>query len=233
MEDMAKFDLKKAYSNRAHPQECIPISQTCVKLTTMNSLIELFPVLIFVGAYYLVDIFTATALAIAASVVQVIAYRLRQGQFKKSHLVTLLLISVFGGLTLFLQDEDFIKWKFTVVSCLFGLVIYGSQFIGKKTIIERMMGSTMSLPRFVWLRANSAMAALMMLEGLVNIYVLYNFDTETWFNIKFYGMTAVTLLFMLGLGFYLARYMEDRSSNAANENANHRPTTHNKNNEEQ
>lgn len=177
----------------------------------MNSLLEFFPLLVFVGAYYLADIFTATALAIAASIVQVAVFWFREGKVKNSHLLTLVVIVVFGGLTLFLQDETFIKWKFTVVSCLFGLVIFGSQFIGKKTIVERMMGGAMKLPGFVWQRANIAMGSLMMFEGIANIYVLYNFDTDTWFNIKFYGMTAVTLLFMLGMGFYLARYIKDES----------------------
>lgn len=175
----------------------------------MNSLLEFFPLLVFVSVYYLTDIFAATALAIAASIVQVAVFWSRDRHVKKSHLVTLAVIVVFGGLTLILQDETFIKWKFTVVSCLFGLVIYGSQFIGEKTIVERMMGAAMELPQFVWRRANIAMGSLMMLEGIVNIYVLYNYDTETWFNIKFYGMTAVTLLSMLALGFYLARYIKD------------------------
>ena len=175
----------------------------------MNSLLEFFPLLVFVGAYYLADIFTATAVAIAASILQVSVFWFRDRQVKKSHLITLVMIIVFGGLTLVLQDEAFIKWKFTVVSWIFALVIYGSHFVGDKTIVERMMGAAMELPTFVWQRANAAMGSLMLVEGIANIYVMYNYDTETWFNIKFYGMTAVTLLFMLVLGFYLARYLED------------------------
>lgn len=175
----------------------------------MNALFEFLPLLVFIATYYLVDIFTATALAIAASVVQVFAFWHRNGQVKKSHLVTLVVITVFGGLTLILQDETFIKWKFTVVSWVFALAIYGSRFVGDKTLVERLMGASMELPKFVWQRANTAMGTLMLLEGIANIYVLYHFDTATWFNIKFYGMTAVTLLSMLVLGFYLARYIED------------------------
>jgi intracellular septation protein len=175
----------------------------------MNSVLELFPVLIFVAAYYLADIFTATALAIAASVVQVAIFWFRDREVKKKHLATLVMIAVFGGLTLALQDEMFIKWKFTAVSWLFGLVIIGSQFIGEKTIIERLMGANFDLPQAIWIRANAATAGLMFFEGIVNIYVMYNYDTETWFNIKFYGMTAMTLVFMLALGFYLAKYVKD------------------------
>jgi len=175
----------------------------------MKSLLDHFPLLVFVAAYYFADIFTATAAAIAASIIQVAVFWFRDRTVKKSHLITLVVIVVFGGLTLILQDETFIKWKFTVVSWVFALVIYGSHFMGDKTIVERMMGATMELPKFVWGRANAAMGTLMLAEGIINIYVLYNFDTETWFNIKFYGMTAVTLLFMLVMGFYLARYLED------------------------
>jgi len=177
----------------------------------MNSVLEFFPLLIFVAAYYLADIFTATALAIAASVIQVAVFWLRDRQVKKKHLITLVMIAVFGGLTLILQDEMFIKWKFTAVSWLFGLVIFGSQFIGEKTIIERLMGANFDLPQQIWRRANTATAGLMMFEGVANIYVLYNYDTETWFNIKFYGMTAMTMVFMLALGFYLAQYTKDES----------------------
>jgi len=175
----------------------------------MNQVLEFFPLLIFVAAYYLADIFTATAMAIAASVIQVAVFWFRDRQVKKKHLITLVMIAVFGGLTLALQDEMFIKWKFTAVSWLFGAVIFGSQFIGDKTIVERLMGNNFDLPQIIWRRANAATAGLMMFEGVANIYVMYNYDTETWFNIKFYGMTAMTMVFMLLLGFYLAQYVED------------------------
>jgi len=175
----------------------------------MNSVLEFFPLLAFVVAYYMADIFTATALAIAASVVQVAIFWFRDREVKKKHLITLVMIAVFGGLTLVLQDEMFIKWKFTAVSWLFGAVILGSQFIGEKPIVERLMGANFDLQRAIWLRANAATAGLMFVEGFVNIYVMYNYDTETWFNIKFYGMTAMTMVFMLAMGVYLAKYVKD------------------------
>ncbi len=137
----------------------------------MNSLLEFFPVLVFVVVYYAADIFTATILAIVASLLQVMVFWSRDGTVKKKHLITLLLIVVFGGLTLALQDEIFIKWKFTAVSWLFGAVILGSQFIGEKTIVERLMGANFDLPQFVWRRANAATAGLMGFEGIANIYV--------------------------------------------------------------
>lgn len=182
-----------------------PIPKPVLKCAAMNSILELFPLLVFVAAYYMADIFTATALAIAASVVQVVIFWFRDRKVQKKHLITLVMIAAFGGLTLMLQDEMFIKWKFTVVSWLFGAVILGSQFIGNKTIIERMMGAHFDLPKQIWLRANTATAGLMLFEGIINIYVMYNYDTDTWFNVKFYGMTAMTMVFMVALGFYLTQ----------------------------
>jgi len=173
----------------------------------MNSMLEMFPILVFAGAYYLADIFVATAAAIAASVVQVAWFWLRDGRVKTSHLVTLAVIILFGGMTLAFQDESFIKWKFTVVSWLFAAVVFGSRFVGERTLVERMMGGSFTVPGFVWLRANAAIGILLLAEGAINVYVMYNFDTDTWFNVKLYGMSAATLLFMLGLGYYLARYV--------------------------
>lgn len=182
-----------------------------LKSPTMNALLEYFPLLVFVAAYYLGDIFTATALAIAASIAQVAVFWFRDRKVQKKHLITLVLIAVFGGLTLALQDEMFIKWKFTAVSWLFGAVILGSQFMGEKTIVERLMGANFDLPQTIWRRANAATASLMLFEGVANIYVMYNYDTEIWFNIKFYGMTAMTMIFMLALGIYLAQYVKDET----------------------
>ena len=177
----------------------------------MKFLFDFFPVLLFFIAYKVDGIYTATAVAIAASFLQVSLYWLKHRRFDNKHLITLVILAVFGGLTLFLQDETFIKWKFSLVSWLFGLVIFGSQFWGDKTVVERTMGASLALPKFVWQRANAALGTLMMVEGFANVFVLYTFDTDTWFNFKFYGMTGATLAFMLGLGFYLARYMEEEN----------------------
>jgi len=124
----------------------------------MKFLFDFFPILLFFIAYKLEGIFVATAVAIAASFLQVGLYWLKHRRFETSHLVTLVLIAVFGGLTLFLQDEAFIKWKPTVINWLFAAVFIGSQYIGKKTIVERMMGTSLTLPDFVWVRLNASWA---------------------------------------------------------------------------
>lgn len=175
----------------------------------MKFLYDFFPILLFFIAYKIYGIYAATAVAIAASFVQVGWYWLKHRRFENMHLITLALLVVFGGLTLFLQDETFIKWKPTVINWLFGLVFLGSQFIGKKTIVERMMGANIELPAAIWPRINMAWALFFVFLGFVNMYVMYSFDTDTWVNFKLFGMTGLTLVFVLGQGLYLARFMKN------------------------
>jgi len=175
----------------------------------MKFLFDFFPILLFFIAYKLDGIFTATAVAIAASFLQVGLYWLKHRRFETNHLVTLALIAVFGGLTLFLQDETFIKWKPTVINWLFGIVFIGSQYMGKKTIVERMMGANIRLPDFVWIRLNAAWAIFFVALGFANWYVMANFDTDTWVNFKMFGMMGLTFAFLIAQGFYLTKYLQD------------------------
>jgi intracellular septation protein len=120
----------------------------------MKFLLDFFPVLLFFIAYKLDGIYTATAVGIAASFVQVGVHWFMHRRFVTSHIVTLVLIVVFGGLTLFLQDEAFIKWKPTILNWLFGAVFLGSQFIGEKNLVQRIMGANIALPEEIWRRLN-------------------------------------------------------------------------------
>jgi len=178
----------------------------------MKFLFDFFPILLFFIAYKLEGIFVATAVAIAASFLQVGLYWLKHRRFETNHLVTLVLIAVFGGLTLFLQDEAFIKWKPTVINWLFAAVFIGSQYIGKKTIVERMMGASLTLPDFVWLRLNMSWGIFFIALGFANWYVMANFDTDTWVNFKMFGMMGLTLVFLVAQGFYLTKYLQDEPS---------------------
>ena len=175
----------------------------------MKFLFDLFPVILFFIAYKTHGIFVATAVAIAASFLQVGLYWLKHHKIEKMHLVTLVLIAVFGGITLALQDPIFIKWKSSVINWLFGAVFFGSQFIGKKTIVERMMGANISLPHFVWPKLNMAWAVFFIALGFTNLYVMSYYDTDTWMNFKMFGMMGLTLLFLFAQGIYLTRYIQE------------------------
>jgi intracellular septation protein len=174
----------------------------------MKFLFDLLPVLLFFAAYKLYDIWVATVVAIAAAVVQVGLTWVRHRRVEKMHLVTLALIVVLGGATLAFHDETFIKWKPTLVNWLFAVVFLGSQFIGERNLVERMMSHAVSVPRVIWSRLNLAWVTFFTVLGVVNLYVAFTFDTDTWVDFKLYGLMGLTLGFVVAQSFYLARHME-------------------------
>jgi intracellular septation protein len=106
-----------------------------------------------------------------------------------------------------LRDPVFIKWKPTVVNWLFGAAFLGSQFIGERPLVERMMGHAISVPAPVWSRLNWAWTLFFISMGLLNIYVAYSYSEATWVNFKLFGMMGLTLVFVFAQAFYLSRYM--------------------------
>jgi len=174
----------------------------------MKFLFDLFPIILFFVAYKMYDIYVATAVAIAAAFVQTGLFWIRHRKFEKMHLITLGILVLFGGLTLILRDPVFIKWKPTVVNWLFGATFLGSQFIGEKTLVERMMGHAINAPGAVWQRLNIAWVIFFIFMGVINIYVAYTFSEATWVNFKLFGMMGLTLVFVFAQAFYLSRYME-------------------------
>ncbi|MDG6778032.1 septation protein A [Thiomicrorhabdus sp. zzn3] len=180
----------------------------------MKLLFDLFPVVLFFIAYKLYDIYVATAVIIAATVVQVGYVYLKHKRVEKIHLITLALILVLGGLTLILQDEDFIKWKPTIVNWGFALVFLGSHFIGNKPIIQRMMAQAIHLPEPVWVRLSAMWIAFFVISGIVNLYVAFNYDTDTWVDFKLFGLMGMTLVFIVLQGVYISRYIQESDSEA-------------------
>lgn len=174
----------------------------------MKLLFDFFPVLLFFIAYKLHGIYAATAVAIAATFAQVGWSWLRQRRVQPMHLLTLALIVLFGGATLLFKDEMFIKWKPTVLDWLFALAFLSSRFIGKKTLVERMMNKNISLPPDVWSRLNLTWVAFFLAMGFANVYVVYNFDTATWVNFKLFGMLGLTVAFVFAQAIYLARHIK-------------------------
>jgi len=111
--------------------------------------------------------------AILAAVAQVAWVRIRHKRTERVHLITLGLLLLFGGLTLALRDPIFVMWKPTMVNWLFAVVFLGSQFIGEKTLAERMMGQAVDVPGPIWRRLNLAWAGFFFASGLANLYVVY------------------------------------------------------------
>jgi len=174
----------------------------------MKFLADFFPILLFFVAYQMAGIYVATAVAIGASVLQVAYFQLRYKKVEKMQWVTLGLLVFFGGMTLIFRNPDFIKWKPTVVNWLFAAAFFGSMFIGKKSLLQRMMDQAITLPPPIWIKLNYLWIAFFISIGFLNLYVAFNFDEETWVNFKLFGMLGLTFVFVIAQGFYIARHAE-------------------------
>lgn len=141
--------------------------------TAMKLLIDYFPIILFFVAYKLYGIYVATIAAIAASLAQVAWLRWKHGRFEALPLITLGLIVVFGGLTLLLRDPIFVMWKPTIVNWLFALAFLGGSLIGKRPLVERMMGGAIQVPATIWRRLNWAWVLFFLVSGLANLFVVY------------------------------------------------------------
>jgi intracellular septation protein len=115
---------------------------------------------------------------------------------------------VFGGATIILQNELFIKWKPTILYALFAAAFTISHFVGERTVVERMMGKSIQLPEPVWTRLNVAWSIFFLFLGGLNLYVAYNFSTDAWVNFKLFGMTGLMIAFVIVQAFFLSKYLE-------------------------
>lgn len=175
----------------------------------MKLLLDFLPIVIFFGVYkYTGDIITATAVLIPATLLQMGYTWLKEKRIEKMQLVTLILVIVMGGATVALQDKTFIQWKPTVVNWLFGIVFLGSQFIGSKTIVERIMAGNIDLPAHAWRTLNLAWVVFFLLMGVINLWVAYNFSEEIWVDFKLFGMLGLTIIFIVIQGVYMSRHMK-------------------------
>ncbi len=173
----------------------------------MQLFYDFFPVIAFFIAYKVYDIYVATAVIIVAVGVQMGIHWLRTRSISRMHAISAVLVFVLGGVTLALRNELFIQWKPTVVNWLFGLVFLGSQFIGKKPIIQRMLEHSAELDDSAWHKLNAMWAGYFGFLGLANLYVVYNFSQDAWVNFKLFGNLGLTLVFAIAQGFWIARHL--------------------------
>lgn len=172
----------------------------------MKLLFDFFPIILFFVCFKFFGIYNATAVAMIASLLQVFIYRLKYQRYEKLHLISLGLILVLGGATLFFHNPWFIKWKPTGIYWLSSVAFILSGFIGKKTLIQKMMEGNIQLPQKIWQRLNMAWAGYFAIMGALNIYVAYHYDTDVWVNFKLIGGVGFMLVFVFMQAIYLTRH---------------------------
>ena len=175
----------------------------------MKQLFEFIPIILFFVVYKFYDIYIATEVIIVATILQTAYAWFKHRKVESMQWITLGLVIVFGGATIYLHDEQYLKWKFSIIEWLFGLAFLGSQFFGKKTFIERMMGTNLTLPPVIWKRLNFSWAAFFILVGFINIYVMFNYNTDDWVTFKTFIAPALMVVFMVVQMAFLYKYLPE------------------------
>jgi intracellular septation protein len=175
----------------------------------MKLLFDLFPVILFFGVFKFAGVFAATATAIVATFAQVAWVKYRHGKVDTMLWVSLGIISVFGGATLLLHDETFIKWKPTVLYWFFSSALILSPLLFKKNLMRSLLQEKLTLPDPVWDNLNLAWSAFFAVLGVVNLYVAFNYSTDAWVNFKLFGATGMMLLFVIAQASMLSKYVDE------------------------
>jgi intracellular septation protein len=156
-------------------------------------------------------ILLATLIAILATFGQIAWVRMRHGKIDKMLWISLGVVTLFGGATLFFHDPTFIKWKPTVLYWVFASVLAASTLVLDRNLIKAMLEAQITLPEHVWWHLSLAWAGFFLLMGALNLYVAFNFSEEVWVNFKLFGGMGLMLAFVLGQGFYLSRFIEEET----------------------
>lgn len=180
----------------------------------MKILFDLFPILLFFGAYAITkDIFVATATTMVATVVQVIYSWIRYRKVDTMLWISLALVTVLGSATLILHNKTFIQWKPTVLYWIFAAILLGAHWFKQLNLIEKMMGAQITAPRHVWTHLMVAWVCFFIAMGCLNLLVAYQFSEDLWVKFKMFGTLALTLVFVVLQSIYLSRFVEHDKDN--------------------
>lgn len=173
----------------------------------MKLLVDFLPIVVFFIIYKFFGIYIATASAIAISVIQVAVCWFKDRYIPSLQWISLALLVVLGGGTLFLHNEILIKWKPTALHWAFAIAFIATQLLTEKPLIQRLMENNIALPKQVWFTLNISWTIFFIMMGIVNLFVAYHFDTNTWVNFKLFGMLGLTIVFAILQAIYLARHV--------------------------
>ena len=174
----------------------------------MKLLLDFLPIILFFAAFKFAGIYVATGVAIVATILQIGWMRWRTGKIEPMQWISLAVIVVLGGATLVAHSETFIKWKPTVLYWVLGGILGVGQLAGR-TFLRSLLGSQLDLPDAAWRVMTWSWTGFFAAMGVINLWVAYHFDTDTWVNFKLFGGMGLTLLFVLAQGVYLSRHMKE------------------------
>ena len=177
----------------------------------MKQILEFLPIVLFFGAYQMDGetltvgawshtfdgLFSATAvLMIATTAVWLIMLTITQRNDKRL-MWMMVAVVVFGTATLVLRDQRFIQWKPTVFNWVMAALFFGSQFVGEKTLMERLLSQQLILSEVIWKRVNALWVTNFVTVGALNLYVAYQYEEAVWVSYKLYSSIGFILLMML------------------------------------
>ncbi|GMQ46905.1 septation protein A [Vibrio sp. 10N] len=185
----------------------------------MKQLLDFIPLIIFFVLYKMQDIYVATGALIVATAVQVAVTYWLYKTVEKMQLITFAMVAVFGGMTLFFHDDNFIKWKVTIVYALFAIALTVTHAMGRG-LIKGMLGKEITLSERVWTKVNYAWVGFFSFCAGLNIYVAFALPLDVWVNFKVFGLLTATLLFTVITGIYIYKHMPKDAQDKATKNEN-------------
>jgi intracellular septation protein len=175
----------------------------------LKLLLDFFPIILFFAAFKLWDIYVATGVAIVATILQIGWLRYSTGKVEPMQWLSLGIIVLFGGATILAHDDTFIKWKPTVLYWLMGGTLAAGLLVFRKNLLKSLMGAQMQLPDAGWRAMTWSWVTFFAVMGVLNLWVAFNFDTDTWVNFKLFGGLGLMAVFVIGQALFLNRYMKE------------------------
>lgn len=172
-------------------------------------LFDLFPLILFFVAYRFADIYVATAVAMVAAVGQIAYIKIRRQPIEGTHWINLIVIVVFGGATLWLQNDAFIKWKPTVLYWMFAVILVGSQAFMGRNLLQKLLGSKVTLTDQGWRSLNLSWSGFFVFAGATNLFVAFSgyFSESQWVNFKVFGLMGLLVVFVIAQSLWLSKHM--------------------------
>jgi intracellular septation protein len=181
----------------------------------MKIFLDAFPALAFLGALLFADIYVATGVLIGALWLSVLLWRLQFKTFRSTHVWIAVAATLLGGLTLYLHNPLFIKWKPTLVYCVFGIVFAANAALQRPPLLEKAMGPAFDMPPALWRKLDFVWAAFWFGCAALNLVVAYNFSEKVWGTYKIVGGFLLPMLFFLAHLPFIGRYLKDDEKTAS------------------